>query len=93
MKCIVATITSIFLLSSVFAAPDRSDATTSLQKRNRPSIVTTCRKSGQFALTYDDGPYDYESEISNKLSSAGAKGTFFVLVFVILCSSFIDKVL
>lgn len=78
MKCIVATITSIFLFSTAFARPERSNATTSLQKRNRPSIVTTCRKSGQFALTFDDGPYDHENEMSNKLSKANAKGTFFV---------------
>lgn len=48
----------------------------SLSSQN--TLVTTCTKSGQAALTYDDGPYLYENEISDYLHARQIKGTFFV---------------
>lgn len=69
---------SLLFLTSVFAHATTEDASPKLQKRSRPSITTTCRKAGQFALTFDDGPYDYQQELTSKLGAAGAKATFFV---------------
>ncbi|EGG01752.1 family 4 carbohydrate esterase, partial [Melampsora larici-populina 98AG31] len=41
-------------------------------------VISTCRDSGTFALTFDDGPYIYENEVSDFLSSRGIHGTFFI---------------
>jgi hypothetical protein len=40
--------------------------------------ATTCSRPGLAALTFDDGPYDYENEISDYLHARQIKGTFFV---------------
>lgn len=47
-------------------------------KLSRSQIITSCKRSGSFALTFDDGPYLYEKGISNFLSSRVGRGTFFV---------------
>ncbi|KAJ3112741.1 Carbohydrate esterase 4 protein [Nowakowskiella sp. JEL0407] len=44
----------------------------------RPRVVERCAKPGQYALTFDDGPKLYESDIVTKLSSFGIKATFFM---------------
>ncbi|KAH8550643.1 hypothetical protein BGW37DRAFT_497831 [Umbelopsis sp. PMI_123] len=59
----------ILCLSLVSASP--------LARRNTPGVQTNCKK-GYFALTYDDGPYEYTSELVDKLNAAGVKATFFV---------------
>ncbi|PRQ75731.1 hypothetical protein AAT19DRAFT_12753 [Rhodotorula toruloides] len=41
------------------------------------SVQTKCKKSGQFALTFDDGPL-YGSSVASLLESNGERGTFFV---------------
>jgi peptidoglycan/xylan/chitin deacetylase (PgdA/CDA1 family) len=47
--------------------------------RNRAGVVITkCSASGQIALAYDDGPYQYTQKLSDILKNGGAKGTFFV---------------
>ncbi|RXK39999.1 deacetylase [Tremella mesenterica] len=38
--------------------------------------INNCYVSGQVALTFDDGPYDYEGDVANALN--GGKGTFFL---------------
>ena len=42
------------------------------------SIITKCNSPNQIALTFDDGPYQYEASLVSKLNAAGAKATFFV---------------
>ncbi|KAI8448089.1 family 4 carbohydrate esterase [Phakopsora pachyrhizi] len=42
------------------------------------AIIDTCKVKGTFAITYDDGPYIYENQITTNLSKQNAKGTFFV---------------
>ncbi|KAK0711196.1 hypothetical protein B0H67DRAFT_279837 [Lasiosphaeris hirsuta] len=53
----------------------------------RPKLGTTlyggagiyeCVKVGDIALTFDDGPYLYTSDLLDKLKSYGAKATFFI---------------
>ncbi|KKA27343.1 hypothetical protein TD95_002294 [Thielaviopsis punctulata] len=41
------------------------------------TVITQCTQSGVLALAYDDGPYQYTSELVDILNRAGAKGTFF----------------
>lgn len=37
-----------------------------------------CTVTGKFALSFDDGPYDYTASLLNMLQSRGVKATFFV---------------
>ncbi|KAJ9112889.1 hypothetical protein QFC19_000444 [Naganishia cerealis] len=57
--------------SSLFA----SAAPTQLYKRN-VTVVSNCVNSGQVALTFDDGPYLYEGDLSSHLG--GSNATFFL---------------
>lgn len=45
---------------------------------NSGGVITQCTQPGTFALTFDDGVYDYENTISNNLVQNGGKGTFFI---------------
>ncbi|GAA5907747.1 hypothetical protein JCM6882_008962 [Rhodosporidiobolus microsporus] len=47
-------------------------------RQNSPSVVTQCKTPGQFALTFDDGPYQYGTDIANTLNKNKVKGTFFM---------------
>ncbi|PKS10889.1 hypothetical protein jhhlp_002647 [Lomentospora prolificans] len=40
-------------------------------------VITKCAKPGVIALAYDDGPYQYTSELIDILDEGGAKATFF----------------
>ncbi|OLN87119.1 Chitin deacetylase-like protein 6 [Colletotrichum chlorophyti] len=42
------------------------------------SIITTCSVPGTLALTYDDGPYIYTSQLLDILEAQNVKATFFV---------------
>ncbi|KZT39822.1 carbohydrate esterase family 4 protein [Sistotremastrum suecicum HHB10207 ss-3] len=57
-------------VSSVFSTP--------VKKRALAAIYSSCIKDNDVALTFDDGPYIYEQDISDTLTQYGAKGTFFV---------------
>ncbi|KAG0145357.1 hypothetical protein CROQUDRAFT_45937 [Cronartium quercuum f. sp. fusiforme G11] len=60
-------------------AEPKDDSRTVIQSRSTANnIISTCKESGTFALTYDDGPYIYEQELSDYLSSQGIHGTFFI---------------
>lgn len=43
-----------------------------LSKRGLSGVLTNCKK-GYFALTFDDGPYQYTSELIDKLNTNGIK--------------------
>ncbi|KAL9943377.1 Carbohydrate esterase 4 protein [Verticillium nonalfalfae] len=48
--------------------------------RREPSagvVIRQCSRPGVLALAYDDGPYQYTSELVDILDAAGAKATFF----------------
>lgn len=48
--------------------------------RRAPSpgvVITQCASPGMLALAYDDGPYQYTSDLVDILDAAGAKATFF----------------
>ncbi|KAK2052915.1 polysaccharide deacetylase [Colletotrichum caudatum] len=40
--------------------------------------ISSCTVPGDFALTFDDGPFTYTSHVLDLLAEAGAKATFFV---------------
>lgn len=66
---------------AVTSAQDSFNATEHpvvLEARASNQIVTTCKKNGQFALTFDDGPFQWENKVDRALQSRKGKGTFFV---------------
>lgn len=69
------------LASLLLAASGAIAIPTTLNARAGPApgtIVTSCTEPNTIALTFDDGPYIYESTILSSLEAAGAKATFFV---------------
>ncbi|KAF8995027.1 hypothetical protein BDQ17DRAFT_1412305 [Cyathus striatus] len=48
-----------------------------IDKRVRAEVFTRCTVPNTVALTFDDGPYNYLSDIVDLLDSNDAKGTFF----------------
>ncbi|GAA5838962.1 hypothetical protein JCM11251_007840 [Rhodosporidiobolus azoricus] len=68
--------------AAAFSSIEERDATLAardlLARQNSPNVVTYCKNPNQFALTFDDGPYQYGADIAKTLQNNGAKGTFFV---------------
>jgi len=68
----------LYFLAAVLPAIQASPL---LQSRAGPAagtVITRCNSANQIALTFDDGPYNYEASLVQKLNAAGAKATFFV---------------
>ncbi|KAM7210698.1 deacetylase-like protein [Rhypophila decipiens] len=54
------------------------DPITFLKRAANPGVVISkCTNPGMLALAYDDGPYQYTSQLVDILDKGGAKGTFF----------------
>jgi peptidoglycan/xylan/chitin deacetylase (PgdA/CDA1 family) len=51
-------------------------AATPTPRQNGLQTIYNCEVSGQIALTFDDGPYIYETDVANALN--GGLGTFFL---------------
>jgi len=47
------------------------------ERRAPARVITACTVPNTIALTFDDGPYQYLDDVSNALTNAGARGTFF----------------
>ncbi|PGH05511.1 hypothetical protein AJ80_08332 [Polytolypa hystricis UAMH7299] len=66
------------VITSLFAAlASAASIPRELQPR-QGGVITQCTQPGVVALTFDDGPYQYEPSLLQKLEAAGAKATFFV---------------
>ncbi|KAI8342966.1 carbohydrate esterase family 4 protein [Chlamydoabsidia padenii] len=44
----------------------------------RTGLLTKCQNPKHFALTFDDGPYEYTSALIDLLNAQGVKATFFI---------------
>ncbi|KAG0335375.1 hypothetical protein BG004_008476 [Podila humilis] len=49
-----------------------------LEKRASASVISKCKKPGQIAITFDDGPAQFTSGLLKQLRGLNAKVTFFV---------------
>src|SRR5262245_49336742 len=70
-------ISSLLLAASVAAAPVESPINMIKRAPNPGIVITKCSKPGVLALAYDDGPYQYTSQLVDILDKGEAKGTFF----------------
>ncbi|CAE6439118.1 Chitin deacetylase [Rhizoctonia solani] len=66
----IATLTSVLFGLAQASSP--------LASRSTSSVVTKCTEPNTVAITFDDGPYNWTTELVDLLDSYGAKGTFFV---------------
>jgi len=69
-------------LALVGASAVLADSTERFEIERRASstaakVYTNCKNPKHVALTFDDGPYIYESTVIKDLNAAGIKGTFF----------------
>ncbi|EAL17197.1 hypothetical protein CNBN0250 [Cryptococcus deneoformans B-3501A] len=69
MKFITSLFAVLAILSSVSASP-------TMKKRATVETINNCNQQGTVALTFDDGPYNYEAQVASALD--GGKGTFFL---------------
>ncbi|KAJ3576363.1 hypothetical protein NP233_g477 [Leucocoprinus birnbaumii] len=51
------------------------------KRQNLANVIENCKNPGDVALTFDDGPYNFEKNIVDVLDRNGAKGTFFYSEF------------
>lgn len=68
----------LLLASSAAAVPTTGDHAGCIKRGATPGVVIQkCSNPGMLALAYDDGPYQYTSQLVDILDKAGAKATFF----------------
>lgn len=46
------------------------------------TVITSCTQANTFALTFDDGPYEYTSEVLDTLEAAGMRVSAHVLLSI-----------
>lgn len=71
MRSVIALITLAFA-AMVNAAPISVEEDKSALK-----TYTHCNRPGVFALTFDDGPFEYSWDLAHTLNARGIKATFF----------------
>ncbi|PLW57542.1 hypothetical protein PCANC_02624 [Puccinia coronata f. sp. avenae] len=69
---------AVYLISLMAFASYSSVRSAHHPQASKHSVYTTCSKPGTLALTFDDGPYIYQTKISDYLYERGIQGTFFV---------------
>ncbi|KAI7900510.1 uncharacterized protein BX663DRAFT_517876 [Cokeromyces recurvatus] len=67
--------TTLLLTASAYAAPVSVDSGAG---GDLATIYEHCNRPGVFALTFDDGPFQYSWDLAQYLHSRGIKATFFV---------------
>ena len=70
-------ITGLLLVSSAAAYPVLNPVEFVKRAPSPGVIIQRCSNPGMLALAYDDGPYQYTSQLVDILDQGGAKGTFF----------------
>lgn len=68
---------SLLLASGAVALPVMSPLEYLKRAVNPGVVIQRCTNPGMLALAYDDGPYQYTSQLVDILDRGGAKGTFF----------------
>jgi len=70
-------IAGLLLASSAVAAPAPNPLQFIKRAPSPGVVIQKCSNPGMLALAYDDGPYQYTSQLVDTLDKAGAKATFF----------------
>lgn len=72
-----ASLVALLVSASAAAYPVESPIEVMRRAADPGVVYTKCNRPGVLALAYDDGPYEFTSELVDILDEAGAKGTFF----------------
>jgi len=67
---------SLLALISLLALSTTTLAAPAVLSKRAVGIVRNCKNQGQIAITYDDGPFQYDNDLVNTLGNN--KATFFV---------------
>ncbi|OLN87694.1 putative peptidoglycan-N-acetylglucosamine deacetylase-like protein 1 [Colletotrichum chlorophyti] len=70
-------VNALLLASSAVAIPIENPFELIKRAPSAGVVIQKCAKPGVFALAYDDGPYQYTSQLVDILNKGGAKATFF----------------
>ncbi|KAK4161690.1 deacetylase-like protein [Cladorrhinum sp. PSN259] len=70
-------VTGLLATTAVVAHPVISPLEYVKRAVNPGVVIRNCNAPGQLALAYDDGPYQYTSQLVDILDKGGAKATFF----------------
>ncbi|KAK1673135.1 polysaccharide deacetylase [Colletotrichum godetiae] len=71
-------VTGLLMAASAAAIPIENPIELIKRAPSAGVVIQKCAKSGVFALAYDDGPYQYTSQLVDILNNGGAKATFFM---------------
>ncbi|KEP47598.1 carbohydrate esterase family 4 protein [Rhizoctonia solani 123E] len=75
---LLAKLSLAVVFASSFVGSLAKPLNTTLITRAAAQVITKCTVPNTVAITFDDGPYEYITDISNALTRVGAKATFFV---------------
>ena len=74
----LASVIGVFLLATAAQCRPVESPVEIMRRAPSPGVVINkCSQPGVLALAYDDGPYQYTSQLVDILDKGGAKGTFF----------------
>jgi len=68
---------TLLLAGAVVGRPVENPIEMMKRAPNPGVVINKCSQPGVLALAYDDGPYQYTSQLVDILDKGGAKGTFF----------------
>ncbi|KAL2133980.1 hypothetical protein VTI74DRAFT_1283 [Chaetomium olivicolor] len=71
-------ITGLLLATTAVAVPAPNPLEHIKRAPSPGVVIQKCSNPGMLALAYDDGPYQYTSQLVDILNNAGAKATFFM---------------
>ncbi|KAF4773051.1 polysaccharide deacetylase [Colletotrichum scovillei] len=71
-------VTGLLMAASAAAIPIENPMELIKRAPSAGVVIQKCAKPGVFALAYDDGPYQYTSQLVDILNNGGAKATFFM---------------
>lgn len=78
MPSFFKTTVSLLLLAATATSLPVANPLDVFERQTSPGvIISQCSKPGVLALTYDDGPAQYTTQLLDILNKAGAKATFF----------------
>jgi peptidoglycan/xylan/chitin deacetylase (PgdA/CDA1 family) len=70
-----SSVVAIALLGSSASAASFEGLATRVQ---RTPVYSTCTQDGRVAVTFDDGPWNFEPHLLDELDRYGAKASFFL---------------
>ncbi|KAG0738258.1 hypothetical protein G6F57_006521 [Rhizopus arrhizus] len=78
MRFIPILIPLLFSTAAVMGKPMLRNRDSNGMNTNEDGVYVSCNRPGVFAMTFDDGPYEYSWELAKTLNELGIRSTFFI---------------